>query len=91
MTIFHRALGVAALAGACALTSAAPASADIVGENLALAQLASQQLGVANGNQQSSSNHGSNNANNAQQALTENQPIEVIKNIPIMNGVLAAF
>ncbi|KMS74258.1 hypothetical protein ACM01_15240 [Streptomyces viridochromogenes] len=91
MTIFCRALSVAALAGACALTAAAPASANVIGENLAVAQIASQQTGLSSGNQQSTSNHGSNNGNTAQQGVADNQDIDVIKNIADLNTSVAIF
>jgi hypothetical protein len=86
--IFCRTLTVVAVAGACSLTSAASASANVIGENLSLAQIASQQAGVNSGNQQSTSNHGSNNGNNAQQGVSDNQDIDVIKNIAGVNSPL---
>ncbi|GAP50257.1 hypothetical protein [Streptomyces azureus] len=42
-----------------------------------------------NGNQQSTSNHGSNNGNTAQQGLSDNQDIDVIKNIAGLNNPIA--
>ncbi|MFI1973188.1 hypothetical protein [Streptomyces cinnamoneus] len=88
---FRRVIGTAAMTGACALAAAAPASANFIGDNMALAQIASQQTGVNSGNQQSTSNHGSNNGNTAQQGVSDNQDIDIIKNIAGFNNPVAIF
>ncbi|MFF7358850.1 hypothetical protein ACFZA1_40550 [Streptomyces filipinensis] len=87
--IVYRALSVAVVTGACALATAVPASAHIIGgDNISVIDIFAQNFGVNNGPQTSSSNNGSNNGNTAQEGIADNPTINVLDDNSIPIGML---
>ncbi|MGW7296688.1 hypothetical protein [Streptomyces sp. NPDC054829] len=86
--IFSRALGVAAVAavaGIASFAAASPALADpapgnLIGSQLEVIDLASQNSALNNGNTGGSVNHSESTQNSAQQIVTDAQSIDVLKN-----------
>ncbi|MEU4800435.1 hypothetical protein [Streptomyces sp. NPDC023327] len=84
--IFSRALSAAAVAAIASLAAASPALADptpgsLIGGQLGVLDLASQNSAVNNGNTGGAVNHSENTQNSAQQVVTDAQAIDVLKNV----------
>ncbi|MCX4920224.1 hypothetical protein [Streptomyces sp. NBC_00687] len=84
--ILSRAVSVAAVAGFAAFAAANPAFAapepgGLIGDQLGVIDVASQNSGVNNGNHQGTASHSQNTQNSAQQIVTDAQSIEVLKEV----------
>ncbi|MFI6645906.1 hypothetical protein [Streptomyces sp. NPDC050504] len=89
--ILSRTLAVAALAGAAIFTPTGPAFADdnpgwnLIGENLALVNLLSQNQAINDGNNNNVNNHSNGSNNHNQQNNSDNSEIDLLSEWDILN------
>ncbi|WP_225804585.1 hypothetical protein [Streptomyces sp. NK15101] len=91
--IFSRALSAAAVAAIASLAAASPALADptpdgLIGHQLGVLDLASQNSAMNNGNTGEAVSHSQNTQNSAQQDVTDAQAIDVLKNVDVLEKPL---
>ncbi|PWS45688.1 hypothetical protein DKT74_08730 [Streptomyces sp. ZEA17I] len=91
--IFNRAFGVAAVTAIASLTAASPAVADptpggLIGSQLGVIDLASQNSAVNNGNTGEAVSHSENTQNSAQQVVTDAQSIDLLKDVDVLEKPL---
>ncbi|WP_261720505.1 hypothetical protein [Streptomyces sp. FZ201] len=91
--IFNRAFSAAAFTAIATLAAAGPAVADpapggLIGSQLEMIGIASQNSVVNNGNGGGSASHSENTQNSAQQVVTDAQSIDVLKNLDVLEKPL---
>jgi hypothetical protein len=70
------------------MISAAPADPNLIGNNVGVIDLASQNSANSNGNTAGSASHSSGTQNVAQQNVADQQSIDVLKNIDVAKDAL---
>ncbi|MES9805618.1 MULTISPECIES: hypothetical protein [Streptomyces] len=91
--IFNRAFSAAAVTAVATLAAATPAVADptpggLIGSQLGVIDLASQNSAVNNGNTGGAVSHSENSQNSAQQVITDAQSVDVLKNVDVLEKPL---
>nr|WSS66251.1 hypothetical protein OG284_36020 [Streptomyces sp. NBC_01177] len=91
--IFSRALGATAITAVATLAAASPAVADpspggLIGSQLGVIGLDSQNSAVNNGNTGEAVSHSVNSQNSAQQVVTDAQSIDIAKHVDVLEKPL---
>ncbi|MER7569497.1 hypothetical protein ABTZ93_42495 [Streptomyces sp. NPDC097941] len=86
--IFTRALGTAAVAGAALIATAAPASANTIGENVGAFLIGSQNQGANAGNDGSASSNGGSNGNTLANNIADQSNVALVNTAKVAEDVL---